>query len=43
LTGVVQIRHATMGGGAIPGDAKLQVWIFDMVLIIWVPERLNLT
>jgi hypothetical protein len=44
VTGASLSYHIAVGSGAFLGDAKPpRVWIFDVVLTIRVPERLNLT
>jgi hypothetical protein len=42
LSGVVLSHRVAVGGGAFPGCAKPHAWIFDGVLIIWVPVLPNL-
>jgi hypothetical protein len=42
LIGVVLSHPSAMGSGPFPGMRSPQVWIFDVVLTVRVPVRLNL-
>jgi hypothetical protein len=43
LTSTALSCHATVGGGAFPRSVKPRVWIFNVLLTVRVPVRLNLS